>query len=640
MKRKNALFGICCLGLGAVLLSFCRPSTSEKYDVIIKGGTIVDGTGKPGYVGDLAIRGQKIVAVGKIKGEAPSVIEAKGLIVCPGFVDSHSHASGAILELPAAESYLMQGITMVLTGMCGSSPAPSRDMSFGEWMTKVGNTPIGINLAMMVGFTSTIRELAVGEDFKRDATPEEIEKEKAYVEEAMQAGSFGISTGQSPGLREYTSDEELIEAAKVVQRYGGFWTDHTRWQEHDWIRDDPLDFGYGTNYAPPGEILAGRYHGLAECLELSRKANNCPQLISHVNPGYLFPEPHPEYLDEAAAQATIDQIIEPARKAGLKVYHNAIVASGYQNAGPGPGAQSTIIGTFQLGLFVKDYARQGGLKIQATPDWLKKMTEEEFIEALKTDEFRKKLKDVIYTGKFKFKMVHPLQDPYWMDCFRILTHKNPAYVGRTLGEIARERSPDNIKKAVYEESYDALFDILVEDPQATWADIIDKRELSSGHIAFLKDRGGMPCIDGGIAPVDLEGLEPDSAPGVKKVPGLPFFGHGEFQNAPPKAYGTFPLYIDTFVKKYKALTLEEAVKKATSVPAQEVLGLMDRGVLSPEAYADVLVFNLDTIRMTGDYLNPNQPPDGIEYVFVNGKLSYKNKGYTGEKAGKLIRHKH
>ena len=150
----------------------------------------------------------------------------------------------------------------------------------------------------------------------------------------------------------------------------------------------------------------------------------------------------------------------------------------------------------------------------------------------------------------------------------------------------------------------------------------------------------MPCIDGGIVPLDLAGLEPDSAPGVKKVPGLPFFGHGEFQNAPPKAYGTFPLYIDTFVKKYKALTLEEAVKKATSVPAQEVLGLMDRGVLNPEAYADVLVFNLDTIRMTGDYLKPNQPPDGIEYVFVNGKLSYKNKEYTGEKAGKLIRHKH
>ena len=364
MKDKRAFRTVLWISLWGLLLWGAAFAAVEKYDVIIKGGTIVDGTGKPGYVGDLAIRGERIVALGKITGEAPQRHRRQGPHRLPGFVDSHSHASGAILELPAAESYLMQGITMVLTGMCGSSPAPSRDMSFGEWMTKVENTPIGINLAMMVGFTSTIRELAVGEDFKRDATPEEIEKEKAYVEEAMQAGSFGMSTGQSPGLREYTSDEELIESAKVVQRYGGFWTDHTRWQEHDWIRDDPLDFGYGTNYAPPGEILAGRYHGLAECLELSRKANNCPQLISHVNPGYLFPEPHPEYLDEAAAQATIDQIIEPARKAGLKVYHNAIVASGYQNAGPGPGAQSTIIGTFQLGLFVKDYARQGGLKIQ------------------------------------------------------------------------------------------------------------------------------------------------------------------------------------------------------------------------------------------------------------------------------------
>jgi N-acyl-D-aspartate/D-glutamate deacylase len=617
----------------------CSSTPAGHYDVIIKNAKIVDGTGRPAFMGDVAITGEKIVAVGKVKGDAAMVIDGTGLVTCPGFVDSHSHAAGGILEYPLAENFIMQGVTMVLSGVCGSSPAPAKNLSFGEWMSKVEKSGLSINMAMLVGLTSTIREIVMVSDFMRDATKEEVEKEKSYVEEAMRSGAFGISTGMSPGLREFTSDEELIESAKVAQKYGGLWTAHTRWQEHDWYRDDPNDIGYGTNYAPPGEVLAGRYHGLAECLEISRKANNIPQLISHVNPGYLIPEPHPEYLDEAVAKATIDQIIEPARKAGLKVYHNVIAASGFHNVGPGPGSQSTIMGTFQLGLLVKDYARSGGLKIHATPDWLKKMTEEEFVEKLKTKEFREKVKKVIYSGKFKFKMVHPLADPYWMDCFRILTHRNQAYVGRTIGEIARERSPDNIKKAVYEESFNALFDILVEDPQATWADILDKRELSASHSAFLKDAGGMPCIDGGLSPVDLTNVEQAGSEGTaKKVPGLPFFGHGEYQNAPPKAYGMFPLYIDTFVKKYKSLTLEEAIKKATSVPAQEVLGLMDRGVLSQGAYADVVVFNFDTIRMTGDYLKPNVPPDGIEYVFVNGKLAYKDKKHTGVKSGKLIRH--
>jgi N-acyl-D-aspartate/D-glutamate deacylase len=628
------------VGFVGILLFASGSFTADKYDVIIKGGKIVDGTGKPGFIGDVAIKGDKIVAVGKVSGEAATLIDAKGLIVCPGFVDSHSHADAGILQYPKAESYIMQGITMVIAGNCGHSAAPAKDLSFGDWMSKVEKTPISINMAMLVGFTSNIRGLVMkGDDFMRGANEDEIEKEKAYVEEAMKNGAFGISTGLSPGLRNYSSDDELIESAKVAQKYGGWWSAHTRWQEHDWYTEDPKEFGYGINYAPPGEVIAGRFHGLVECLELSRKANNIPQMIAHLNPGYLIPEPHPEYLDAAAARATIDEIIEPARRAGQKVYHNVIAASGYQNTGPGPGSQSTIIGTFQLGYFVKDYRRSGGLKIHATPDWLKQMTEKEFVEQLKTKEFREKMKKVIYSGRFKFKMVHPLADPYWMDCFRILTHKNQAYVGRTIGEIARKRSPGNIKKAVYEESFNTLFDILVEDPEATWADILDKREFSASHLEFLKDAGGMPCIDGGISPADLNNVVETHMEGkVKRIPGMPFFNHGEYQNAAPKAYGTFPLYIDTFVKKYKGLTLEEAIKKATSVPAQEVLGLKDRGVLSPEAYADVVVFNFDNIGMTGDYLKPNSPPDGIEYVFVNGKLTYKDKKHTGEKSGKLIRH--
>ena len=405
MKKSKARWCLL-LGLAGILVFASSPYGVEKFDVIIKGGKIIDGTGKPGFVGDVAIRGEKIVAVGRVDGEAERVIDAKGLIVCPGFVENQSHADNGILEYPMAENYIMQGVTTILSGGCGHMSAPTPDMTYAEWTSKVDKIGISINLAQFVGLTSNIRYIVMGTDFKRPATKPEIEKMKALVEDAMKNGAFGMSTGLSPGLREFASDEEMIECGKVVQKYGGIWSTHTRWQENDWFRTDPKDIGYGTNYAPPGEAIAGRFHGIAESVELSGKANSVTHLIGHVNPGYLVPMPHPEYLDAAVARATIDMIIDPARKKGRRLFHSVIVASGYQNAGPGPGSQSSILDTFQLGIFVKDFEKSpriGGLKIHATPDWLKKMTKEEFLAQLKTKEFREKLKKVIYTGKMKFK---------------------------------------------------------------------------------------------------------------------------------------------------------------------------------------------------------------------------------------------
>jgi len=591
----------------------CSSTPPGHYDVIIKNAKIVDGTGKPGFTGDVAIAGEKIVAVGKVKGDAAIVIDGTGLVACPGFVDTHTHADGNILRYPLAENFIMQGTTMVLAGNCGGSAAPRKNLTFGDWMAEVEKTPISINFTMLVGLTSTIRDLSIGEDFKRAATKEEVEKEKAYVEEAMKNGAFGISTGLSPGLREYTSDEELVESGKVAQKYGGIWSAHTRWQEDDWFKEDPKEFGYGLDYAPPGEVFTGRYHGLLEAVDLSRRANNIPQLIAHFNNGYLLPQPHPEYLDEAAARATLDEVIEPALKAGQKVYYNIIAADS-----SGTGRQTPVIDTFQLGTPADPNRRTGGLKIHATPDWLKKMTKKEFVEKLKTAEFREKMKRVIlYSGRFKFKYVHPLPDPYWMDCFQIQTHKNPAYAGKTIGELARKRSPDNIKKAIYDESMNVLFDLLVEDPDATWADILDKREDVGSHRVFLKHRAGMPCSDVSCAPAKSEG--------GASLPG-------------PGAYGLMPHYIYTQVKKSGSMSLEEAVMKATKVPAQEVLGLKDRGVLSAGAYADIVVFNFDKLDWAGDFIKPNVPPEGIEWVLVNGRVAYKDKAHTGEKSGKLIRH--
>ncbi len=225
---------------------------------------------------------------------------------------------------------------------------------------------------------------------------------------------------------------------------------------------------------------------------------------------------------------------------------------------------------------------------------------------------------MVLSGKFKFGMIHPLTDPYWMDCYRVLQSNNPLFEGRTIGQMARERQPDSIIKAVYDESLEVVFDMLVQDPTTTWALIIDKRE--SGVLAtFFQHPGGLPCTD---------------------VPALPANPpkRGTRRGGPaPIAYGMFPHYIRTMVKEKGVLSLEEAIRKVTSLPAQEILGLEDRGVIKEGAWADLVVMDMERIREGDDFLEPCRPPEGIEQVLVNGTVVYKDKAHTGQRPGKVLR---
>ena len=201
-----------------------------------------------------------------------------------------------------------------------------------------------------------------------------------------------------------------------------------------------------------------------------------------------------------------------------------------------------------------------------------------------------------------------------MDCFTVLTCADPALEGRTIGELARGREPGRIIDAVYEASYDTVFDILVDDPEATWASTIDKREYGALSV-FLSHPAAMPCTDVGALPAASSGQ------------------HG----VPPIAYGLYPHYFREFVRERKALTLEEAVQKATSIPAQRVLGLEDRGVIEEGAYADLVVANMDTLCERGDFLEPARSPEGIECVFVNGTLVFEHGKHTGHRPGRVLR---
>jgi N-acyl-D-amino-acid deacylase len=578
-----------------------RLPETAPYDILIQNAAIVDGSGQPAYTGSVGICGETIAAVGETGGRAARILDGRGLIACPGFIDPHSHANRGVATTPTADNLVVQGITTFLGDNCGFSSAPTAELGFAAWLEQADAARPSVNYAPLVGH-NTLRTTVMGEDWHRPATPDEVSRMEALVEEAMQAGAYGLSDGLDaawPG--HFAAVSEIVALAVVAQRYGGLYTPHTRHHQHQWPADRPDEYGYGLFHAPRGETIAGRYHGLLEAVEISRQANRIPLLIVHLTPAYLVPQPHPAYLDDCLARATLEDIIDKPRDEGLDVTFNAI-AWGQSIASEAP----LMASFFDLS--------------QLRPDWLTAMDKESFAKSLKTRAFRDQVRGFIESGKFKIRMMHPLSDPYWMDCLRIVRSAVESAVGRTIGEMARERSPHSILEAVYESSWEVVFDLLVEDPDTTCADFIDKREYGALK-TFLAHPAGMPCTDVGILP-------------AHPPPGEGLYTRG----VSPTAYGLFPHYLRTMVQEWRTLSLEEAVRKATSLPAG-VIGIPDRGRLAEGMYADLVVFDLETLQENADFRTPAQPPRGIEYVLVNGQVVCEKGVHTGARPGKVLRHR-
>lgn len=594
---------------------------TQHYDVLIRDTTIVDGSGVPAFRGSVAICGEKIAAVGKVEGSAATVIEGSGLVTCPGFVDPHSHADVTILNRPLADSMVMQGITTFVGGNCGLTPAPvthgtahfrgvlgtwyaGADLAwrtFDEWLSTVERARPAVNFVPQVGH-NTIRATVMGDSFRQRPTPAQLEEMSRLVAEAMEAGAFALSIGLDYWPGEFAEAAEIVELAKVSRQYGGLLTAHTRHHLNRWPAADPEEYGYSTFQAPTGEIIAGRYHGLLEAVEIAKKAGGIPLQIAHLTPAYLVPQPHPAFLDEALARATLVDIVDKARQEGLDLTYNVI-------------AWSQSLGYLEP---IVDSFFNPRLPL---PEWMTVLGRAGFVERLKETAFRDAVKEVVFSRKFKFGGIVPVGDPYWMDCFRILRCRDRQYEGKTIGEIARERAPDNILQAVYQESIDVVFDILLQDPEALWAEFVDKREAGVLPV-FLQHPAGMPCTDSGFFPFGTPGKDVPLDVGV-----------------PPISYALYPHYINEFVKERAVLSLEEAIKKATSLPAQEVFGLQDRGIIREGAYADIVVFDLERIREGGDFWNPTQPPEGIAQVLVNGTPVFHEGRHTGARPGKVLRHR-
>jgi N-acyl-D-amino-acid deacylase len=205
------------LGL-IVLASTVR---SETYDLVLRNGRLADGTGNPAWFADVAVRRGRIAAIGRITGKTKTEIDAKGMIVAPGFIDVHTHAD-ELTSMPNAENFLRMGVTTVVGGNCGSSP-----VNIGRAFREIEQKRTAVNFATLLG-AGAVRAKAMGGDFNRPPTPEELERMRGLVDQAMRDGAVGLSTGllYTPGV--YATTEEIIELAKVAARYDGIYATHQR----------------------------------------------------------------------------------------------------------------------------------------------------------------------------------------------------------------------------------------------------------------------------------------------------------------------------------------------------------------------------------------------------------------------------
>ena len=296
---------------------------TPAFDLVITGGRIVDGAGDPWYYGDLGIRGDSIVAIGKLAGsQASRRLDAKGMVVAPGFIDIHTHARRGIFLDPAAQNYIRQGVTTLMEGPDGSSPLP-----IAPFLEKVAAAHIAPNFGTFAG-QGSIRAEVMGL-VNRPATPAEIEKMRQITRQAMLDGAFGVTTGLFYVPGNFTPTEEVIEIEKVVGAMGGMHHSHMRNEAAQVLDSVRETIRIGEEGGEPTQIThhkiigKGNWGKSVETLRLVEEArargvdvtiDQYPYTASSTGTASLIPQ----WAQEGGQKALVERLDAPATRAKIK----------------------------------------------------------------------------------------------------------------------------------------------------------------------------------------------------------------------------------------------------------------------------------------------------------------------------------
>nr|WP_307992168.1 D-aminoacylase [uncultured Niameybacter sp.] len=524
--------------------------------LLIKNGTIVDGTLKKPFLGSILVEDNCIVAVGDVdECEVDRVIDAEGKIVSPGFIDTHSHSDLKILVDPFNEVKIRQGITTEVLGQDGISMAPLPVEHISSWrknlagldgdsdeidwkyettdnyLNMMATKGVGLNESYLVPH-GNVRMEAMGLD-ARPATQEEIKKMCDIVRREMEAGAYGLSTGLIYIPCAYGQTDELIEMCKVVAEYDGCFVIHQR-SEADTILE------------------------------------------------------------------SMEEVIRIGKESGVKVHFSHFKVCGKANWKYIPGVIELLEKTKAEGIRVSfdqyPYAAGSTMLGVVLPPWAHAGGTDQLIKRLGDPAAREKMKEDIINGIPGWDNFIDFAGFDQIFVTSVKTDKNQDAVGKSLVELAEMRNTD---------PFNATFDLLMEEENAVG--MVDFYGLEEHIMTFIKRPEQNVCTDGLLS-------------------GKPH----------PRAYGSFPRVLRRYVREEKILTVEEAVHKM-SLKAATAIGIENRGSLEVGKFADIVIFDLDTVSDVGDFVDPMHFPVGIDYVLINGHVVIDNGTYNKVIAGEVLR---
>jgi N-acyl-D-amino-acid deacylase len=534
-------------------------STAAPYDLIIRNGHIIDGTGSPWYSGDIGIRNGRIAAIGFLgTAQAKRTIDAHGMVVAPGFIDMLGQSELTILVNPHLPSKIFQGIITEFTGE-GGSAAPLNDsiikadqLSYDhlkltpDWRTlrqyfaRLEKQGMGINLGTYVGATQ-VRRMVLGDD-KVQPTPAQLEQMKALVRDAMRDGAVGVSTSLQYAPAPYASTEELIALASEASKFGGV---------------------YATHMRSEGSAITA---AIDEATRIGREAH-IPVEIWHLK---AAGKPQWGQMPQIVAQ------IEKARASGVDMSANTYAYPAWFNS---------------FSAFIPPWAHDGG--------------DAKMVERLKDPAIRVRIRKEMETPSTDWD--NEWQEIAGPEAILVSVVQNPQLLplqGKTIAEIAKLWNKD---------PFDTIFDLLIQDNAYTYVAVFG---MSEPDVALALQQPWV-SVDN-----DSQGTAPDGLLGQ--------------EHPHPRAYGTFPRILRKYVREEKKLRLEDAIRKFTALPAQR-MRLGDRGVLKAGMWADVVIFDPQTITDRATFENPNQLSEGMQYVLVNGVPVIDNGKATNALPGKVLR---
>lgn len=530
--------------------SLAGAQDNGPFDLLVRGGRILDGTGNPWFRADIGVRDGRIVAVGMLPGAtARRVVDATGRYVSPGFIDIHSHADDGsarigeatirtdALDRKAAPNVVSQGVTTVVVNHDGRSPWPIRDQR--ALLERQG---VGPNVMMMVGH-GTVRREVMGDDFRRPATDEEVERMRALVRQGLEEGAVGISAGLEYVPGRWSTTEEVARMAEELLPFDGVYISHERSEGAD-----PMWF-WPSQDAPGPPTLQD---AVMETIEIGRHSG-ARVVASHIKA---------KGAHYWGSSGSAIQLIQRARDEGVRVWADQYP---YPTSGSDGGT-----------VLIPSWALASGSGRGGPPP---------------AEVLRRNLADPGTAAKIRQDVAHEIRRRGGADRVVIFEYPREDWVGRNLQELADERGVDPVQMAL---------DLQLEgDPERPGGGRL--RGFSMSEID-VENYAAQPWVatasDGGIA-----------------IP--------EDGSVHPRYYGTFPRKIRHYALTAGVLSVEDAIRSQTSLPAR-IMGLEDRGEIREGYWADLVVFDLETIADQSTFFEPHQHATGIDHVIVNGDFVVEN----------------